>query len=416
MAFKKVDVLVIGGGIVGGAVALELQSSGRDVLLIDKGEMGRGCSFGNAGWITPCFAMPLPQPGLFWKSIGWLLDPESPLYIKPSLDPMLLRWLWHFNRAMNRKRFERSVKVLAEISKYSLDFYEKLAGDFRGDLGFAKNGLLFVSSTNDGLKYARGEMDVMAKQGVPGRFMGQEELLAFEPGLRPLVRGGVFFPEEAQAEPYRMALALIEEFTRKGGKVQTGAEVYDFKTENGRIKEVVTTTDRFEAETVVLATGSWAPEVGSKLGMAVPVLGGKGYSMSVEMKDKKPQRPIMIVEKKIAITPRADSVRLAGTLELVNQDFSITARRVQAIRRGAAEFLYLDGVQEPRDLWRGLRPCTPDGVPLIGFSAKYANLFLCAGHQMLGLQSAPGSAKLAADLILKRAPFTDPHPFRVDRF
>jgi D-amino-acid dehydrogenase len=412
---KKLDVLVIGGGIIGICTALELQKSGRQVVLIDRGEPGQGCSYGNAGWITPCFAMPLPQPGMFLKSIGWLLDPGSPLYIKPALDPMLLRWLWHFTLAMNQKRFKESIKVLTAISKYSLDFYEA-AGARTQDMGFEKKGLLLVSSTADGLRYAQTEMRVMAEQGIAGRFMEQEELLKFEPALRPIVKGGVFFPDEAHAEPYKMVTGLAAEFIQAGGQILAKSEVYDFVVSGSKITEVVTTQDRLSPELVVMATGSWSPEVGKRLGLDVPIMGGKGYSMSVRIQNKKPQRPIMIVERKIAITPRADSVRLAGTLELVNQDFSITPRRVRAIQEGAKEFLHMDGAEESLDLWRGLRPCTPDGVPLIGFAPKIENLFLCTGHQMLGLQSAPGSARLAADLILKRTPLTDPQPFRVDRF
>lgn len=416
MGARKVDVLVVGGGIVGATMALELRVAGREVILVDRGEMGRGCSFGNAGWITPCFSMPLPQPGMFWKSIGWLLDPESPLYIKPSLDPLLARWLWYFTGAMNHRRFESSVKVLADLSKYSLDFYEKLAAGRDPGLGFSRKGLLMVSSTNEGVRFAREEMRLMAEQGISGRALEREELLEFEPALKPLVRGGVFFPDEAQAEPFQMVLAVLEEFARLGGRILPQAEVYDFVTESGRVIEVLSTQGRFAPELVVMATGSWSNEVARRLGLRVPILGGKGYSMNVDLRVKKPLRPIMIVEKKIAVTPRADSVRLAGTLELVNQDFSITPRRVRAIQRGAAEFLHLEGASEPTELWRGLRPCTPDGVPLIGFSEKHENLFLCTGHQMLGLQSAPGSARLAADLILRREPLTDPYPFRVERF
>ena len=109
----------------------------------------------------------------------------------------------------------------------------------------------------------------------------------------------------------------------------------------------------------------------------------------------------MLVDKKIAVTPRKDSVRIAGTLELVNQDYSINTRRVDAIIRGSQEFLKVPQTPEVIELWRGLRPCTPDGVPVIGFSQNYPNLMISAGHQMLGLQSAPGTAKLASDLLLR---------------
>jgi D-amino-acid dehydrogenase len=352
---------------------------------------------------------------MFLKSIGWLLDNESPLHIKPQANPTLIRWMIHFLRAMNTRQMMRSVAALTEISKYSLKAYEELARN-SATMSFEKRGLLMVSATNDGVKGTKLEMDLMAQQGVPGRWLERDELLAFEPALKPLVKGGVYFPEEAQVEPYPTVLAMAEEFKKLGGKIMEQTEVFDFRRKNGRIETVVTTQGELAPELVVLATGSWSNDIGAKLGVKLPILGGKGYSMNVPEGPKKPKHPIMILERKIAVTPRAGSVRLAGTLELVDQDFSISPTRVNAIRKGADEYLHLEPGAEPTSIWRGLRPCSPDGVPLIGYSKKVPNLFYNLGHQLLGLQSAPGSARLAGDLIAKRAPYVDPQPFRPERF
>ena len=416
----KADILVLGGGVVGTTVALELQRAGRSVTLIDRGDIGQACSLANAGWVTPCFAMPLPQPGMFLKSLGWLLDPQSPLHIQPRLDITLLRWLTRFLFAMNRKTMLNSIGVLTELSKYSLDFYAGLAVQ-NPDLGFEKKGLLMVSATESGVAGARAEMELMAARGIPGKAMSRDELLAFEPTLRPLIRGGVYFPEEAQIEPYPTSLAITEEFKKLGGRVLSRHEVYDFDITEGpspKIRSVLTTQGRIECELFVLASGSWTLELTRKLGRGIPVLGGKGYSMTFRGNTKKPSRSIMLVDRKIAITPFADRLRVAGTLELVDQDFSISPARLEAVRRGAHEYLDLGGGENesPADIWRGLRPCTPDGVPVVGFSRRLSNLFYCTGHQMLGLQSAPGTARLAGDIILKRAPIVDPRPFRAERF
>ncbi len=416
----KADVVVIGAGVVGTTVALELQKAGRSVLLLEKGDVGRGCSLANAGWVTPCFAMPLPQPGMFLKSIGWLLDPTSPLHIQPRLDLNLAKWLIHFLSAMNRPRMLASIAVLTELSQYSLSYYSKLAERNSG-LGFDRKGLLMVSATDKGVAAAAEEMRLMAERGIPGRLLGRDEVLAFEPTLRPIVKGGVYFSDEAQLEPYPTSLAILREFEALGGKTLSQQEVYDFEVFEGeasRIRKIKTTQGVIEPETVVLATGSWSPEVAKKLRIGIPVLGGKGYSMTFQGISKKPTRSIMIVDRKIAVTPFSDRLRVAGTLELVNQDFSISTERLEAVRRGAHEYLDLGGGENhpPVDIWRGLRPCTPDGVPVVGFSRRVSNLFYCTGHQMLGLQSAPGTAHLAADLLLGRTPLVDPKPFRADRF
>lgn len=416
MKNNKHDVLVIGGGIVGTSVARELQAAGRKVVLIDRGSIGAGCSYGNAGWVTPCFAMPLPQPGMFFKSIGWLLDNESPLHIQPQFNPVLLRWLWYFMRSMSRKKMRESVAVLADLSKYSLDFYRELSTRSKPTMSFEQRGLLLVSANQSGLDHAKLEMQLMQERGIPGEFLSQEALLAKEPALKNIVKGGVFFPKEAQVEPFATTTAIAEEFERMGGQMLLNTEVYDFAIEQGRIEKVFTTRGVFSADLIVMATGSWSKELAKRLQISLPILGGKGYSMIVDQGSRKPQHPIMIVERKIAVTPRADSIRLAGTLELVDQDLSISPVRLNAIFKGAKEYLHLQEGLEPREIWRGLRPCTPDGVPVIGFSKKLTNLFYCTGHQLLGLQSAPGSARLAADLILQKSPIVDPYPFRAARF
>lgn len=418
---KKVDVLVLGAGIIGVSVARELQSKGRKVTLIDKGVPGYGCSYGNAGWITPCFAMPLPQPGMFWKSMKWMLDPESPLYIKPQPSTLLMQWLLHFMKNMNSKKMNQSIDVLTEISKDSLDFYSKLNQRNPQKFDFQNKGLLMVSGTDSGVKAAHEELDLMATRGITGKKMTKDEIVNFEPSLRPeMIKGGVYFDGEAHAEPLDTVKAILKEYEDLGGQTHANTEVYDFEFEGKKIKKVITTRGTYEADLVVFALGSWSEGIAKKLNSNVPVMGGKGYSMIVKESNltpgTKPVHPIMIIERKIAVTPRKDSVRLAGTLELVKIDFAITTRRVNAIIKGSKEYLKLPPQFEIEELWRGLRPCTPDGVPIIGYSKKWSNLFYCTGHQMLGLQSAPGSARLAGELISGQSTYVDAKPFEADRF
>jgi D-amino-acid dehydrogenase len=416
MQTQKVDVLVLGAGIVGASTAYALQKAGRKVLLVDKGQPGFGCSYGNAGWITPCFAMPLPQPGMFLKSIGWLLNPESPLHIKPEISWTLFKWLMSFMQNMNKAKMNQSIDVLTEISKDSFDFYKNLSLK-KQDFGFEQKGLLMVSATKAGLQAAEEEMDLMAKRGIRGQRLFPNEILEMEPTLKENLTGGVFFPDEAHSEPLDTVLSIVKEFESLGGKTQAGTEVYGFEFENKKIKKVKTTRGDFEADLIVMAMGSWSKVLAKQLQAKIPILGGKGYSLILKDYAQKPRYPLMIVEKKIAITPRRNSLKLAGTLELVDhQDLSITQRRVNAILKGSQEFLKLPNDIEIQEVWRGLRPCTPDGVPMIGFSQKWSNLFYCTGHQMLGLQSAPGSARLAKEIILGERPFVDPRPFRPERF
>jgi D-amino-acid dehydrogenase len=165
-----------------------------------------------------------------------------------------------------------------------------------------------------------------------------------------------------------------------------------------------------------MAAGSWSRAIARRLGLRLPVLGGKGYAVILPRLDPTPARPVMLLERKIAVTPRTASVRFAGTLELVDGDLGVSPRRVAAIVRGAREMFRVPSDAPIVEVWRGLRPCTPDGLPIIGFAPELENLFVLTGHQMLGLHTAPGSGQLAAELILGRTPSFDPAPFRADRF
>ena len=397
---KKQDVIIIGGGIIGLSAAVELAEKGASVLVLEKGKVGFGCSYGNAGWLTPCFAMPLPMPGLFLKSIKWLLNPEGPLYIKPSLDPLLIRWLTRFMLAMNEKQTQKAIEALVTLSQVSLQKYSALGNEFP-EIGYDGKGLLMVAQTEAGVRSAEEEMRRVASLNVPGQLLTADQVRTLEPSVIGNIQGGVYFPKEAHAEPLKVVQALAEKARRLGVQIKEDIEVTDFEMENKKIKSVKSLSGDFSAENFVLATGSWSTALSKKLRLGVPILGGKGYSMIVAPLSIQPKIPLMLIEKKIAITPRDGSLRIAGTLELVNQDFSITERRVQAIIRGSREFLPLPEKVEIKELWRGLRPCTPDGVPMIGFSKKVPNLMLACGHQMLGLQSGYGTGQLVADLMLK---------------
>ncbi len=412
----KADVLIVGAGVIGLASAYELSKAGAKVVVIDKFEPGYGCSYGNAGWITPCFAMPLPMPGMLLKSFKWLLDPESPLYIKPELSPTLISWLFKFMASMTEKKMLSSVDALTQISIQSLRLYEELAAKTDKPFSFEQKGLFMVAQSDDGLKYARQEMELVSRNGIPGKLMLEEEARAFEPSLTKRIKGGVFFSQEAHAEPLQVTQTLAHEAQKLGAVILSKTEVIDFQLGSKGVMAARTTRGIFEAEQFVLATGSWSHHLGQTLELKIPVLGGKGYAIITDPLQTNPQRPMMLVEKKVAVTPRNGTLRLAGTLELVNQDETFTTRRVEAIVRGAREFMNVPENIRYHEIWRGLRPCTPDGVPVIGRTSRYPNLLLATGHQMLGLQSATGTGKLIADLALGKTPDLDPKPFRADRF
>jgi len=411
-----VHVVIVGAGAIGMAAAADLARRGVAVTVLDRGAVGGGCSYGNAGWLTPCFATPLPAPGVLSTSLRWLLDPDSPLYIEPSLDPEWFRWMARFILSTRRAQFTRGTQALLALSRFSLSAYAALDRELPGAFGFSQKGLLAIAQTREKLEGFTHEARAMERRGVTIRVLDPAEVAELEPAVRGPVAGGIFYPDEAHCEPLAAVEAMARVARKHGAVVETGVELIDFDSRGATVRALRTTRGWIDADRVVLATGSWTKTLARKLGLRVPVLGGKGYAVIVRSVEPPPRRPIKVIDRRIAITPRADGVRLAGTLQLVDGDESITARRVDAIIDGSRTVLNIPEPPEIVEVWRGLRPCTPDGLPVIGFAPRHDNLVLATGHQMCGLHTAPGTGRLVAELITGETPFVDPTPFRAGRF
>jgi len=411
----RADVVVVGGGVIGIASALELARRGVSVTVLERDRIGRACSYGNAGWLTPSLAYPLPAPGLIWKATKWLFDPESPLYIQPRLDLGLASWLARFLAATRRSRFEPGTRALVELCRASLDAWRELA-EAGHDFGFQNVGLLAVYEHAEPLAAARTNAELMTRCGVEHRLWSADDVREREPAIVGPQVGGYFFPGDAHCEPYPAVRALAREAEAAGARFVEDAEVFAVERTGDRIDALVTTRGRVRSDQVVVATGSWSKSFGRLLGLSLPVLGAKGYSLVVPRQANHPRHSLMLAERKIAINPHADALRVSGTLELVDEDLSITRRRVDAIVRAARGMLELPEPLAPVDLWRGLRPCTPDGLPMIGKARRGENLWIHTGHQMTGLKTAPASGRLLAELMTGETPSFDPTPFRADRY
>ncbi len=413
----KPEILIIGGGVIGVAVADALSRAGSAVVLIDRDLPGHGCSYGNAGWVAPCFATPLPRPGLLLKAARWMLDRRSPLRIPLRPDPALVAWLVRFLWNTRQERFVAGTRALVELSQYSLEAFGELASDRRRGLDLQRKGLLQVGLTPKGVTGLVADLRMMEAFGVEGTVLDEEGVREVEPSLTGPVAGGVHFPQEAHLEPLEAVRAFAKRAEDAGAQIIPSTEAIRFRRDGDRITGVLTTRGWIEPATVVLASGVWSRSLAAQVGLSLPLFGGKGYSVTVDRSATALRTPVLVAERKVAITPHSGRVRLAGTLELVkDHETMISPHRVDAIRKTATDLLGLPewvSVDEP---WRGLRPCTPDGLPVIGRSRRVPNLMVAAGHQMLGLQTAPATARLVTDLVHDHTPSFDPQPFSPERY
>jgi D-amino-acid dehydrogenase len=415
---QQTDILVIGGGAVGICSAHYLRQRGRQVTVVEKGEICSGSSYGNAGMIVPSHSVPLAAPGVLSKGVKWLLNPESPFYIKPRFSFQLFSWLWQFRRACNLQHMNASIPVIRDLNLASLELYEKLASIEGMDFGFEKKGMLSLFHTEKGFKEGVQEARLMKKNGLEADILGAEEIQTYGEGIRIAAVGGVFYPQDANIVPQRFVRGLARYIETKGVKIQPSTEVIGFETADRKVTTVKTTRGDISAESVVLAGGAWSPQVARDLRLKLPIEPAKGYSVTYIRPRKCPSVPIALGEAKVILTPMRETVRIAGTLELAGLDLSINQRRVHAILGNVSKYLPdmpLDssGLIE---IWRGLRPCTPDGLPFLGRPRGYDNLIIAAGHAMIGMSLSPITGQLVSQLAEQESPQMDLSPLRIERF
>ncbi len=413
---NRTGVLVVGGGIIGVCAAYYLAQKGWRVTLVEKGEVCAGCSYGNAGLIVPSHSMPLAAPGVLAKGLKWMRDPESPFYIKPRLSPDLLSWLWKFGRACSMDHVRSAIPVLRDLNYASLALYRELAATDGFEFGFARNGVLAVFRTEKGHEEAIEEAHLLQEFGIGAKILDGAEARAVEANLSTDVVGGVYYPDDAHLIPDAFVKGLARIAQAKGVRVLASTEALGFRMSGRRVAAVETTRGDFESEEVVLATGSWSAGIARTLGLRLPIQPAKGYSVTCERSEDGPTVPLLLGEGRVAVTPMGETLRLAGTLELAGLDLSINRRRVHAVRRSASQ--YLSATRELRvlEIWGGMRPCTPDGLPIIGRPEGVENLILATGHAMIGVSLGPITGKLVAQLVSREDPMLDLRLLNPGRF
>jgi D-amino-acid dehydrogenase len=412
----RADVLVIGGGIVGVCSAHYLAARGKSVVLLERDDIASGSSAGNAGFVCPSHSIPMAQPGVVAKGLKWMFDPDSPFYIKPRFSPALFSWLWKFRAACTEERVRRVMTVLRDLHCESVERFDEISRIPGVAFGWTRRGLLSLFRTDHAYEEGLKEGALLQEIGVPSRALSAAEIAERVPRAKPGLAGGIHFPGDAHLDPLAFVRGLASYVGSRGVDVRTGTDVTGFGMTGRKITSVRTTKGEFAADQIVLAAGSWSPSIARELRLKIPVQPAKGYSITMPRPEGAPTVPLLLIEAKVGVTPIGDRLRLAGTLELAGLDLTINDRRVEAIRRGAATFL--DGLEAAAtgEVWRGLRPCTPDGLPIVGRSAAFDNLILATGHAMIGVSLGPVTGSLVAKIASGESTDIDLTVLKPERF
>ncbi len=396
---QQCDVLVIGAGVIGVCTAHFLVEAGYAPLVVDRGGICAGASHGNAGLIVPSSWSPLVYPGVVQDLWRWMTDRAAPTFMPPSRERRFWGWLARFLQASGPQRYQRSVEALQSLAARSVDLYRALVTSRDLDCALSTRGVLHLSTTREGFR--RDMQHALQHRGI-----GADAVILDREGVRELmpivtaaVRGGVLYPGDACIAPAAFVQGLADQARQRGARFQEQTEVLHWDTDGDRIRTVHTTQGPVVCDQVVMATGAWSGQLGQAWGLDIPVEPAKGYSYTVPRPDGFPDMPLSLNEPGVSVNPMGDRLRVAGTLEFTGLDDRLYVDRAERIATATKTFLGVDPREGTLEIWRGWRPMTPDGVPVIAWSQRYANLLLATGHNKIGMTLGPVTGEIAARMI-----------------
>ena len=409
-------IVVVGAGIIGTAIAYELQRRGQSVVLVDKTGPGQGASYGNMASIAVTEFMPASRPGIWAQMPKWLLDPEGPVRIRPSYLPRLIPWFLRFleaSRPSKLRALEAAGAALCARVYEDLDDLLKTTG--LQDM-LSREGCLSVYADETEFHADRDHVEILDRFGFRYEILGGEAIRHLEPALTNKISKALLFPDNRSiSDPYKLVLKLFEKFQELGGVIQQG-EVVGFDHDNSGVTALrLADGRRLEAGSVVLAAGAFTARLSAMLQEPIPLETERGYHTQIMAPGLSIRHSMIWPARAFMVTPTAGGIRVGGTVEMAGLDAAPDYRRSKVLVKRAREALPDLKVENTTE-WMGHRPAMPDTVPVMGPSAKRKNVWYATGHGHLGLTYGATTARLMADLITGVTPPIDMKPYRVDRF
>jgi D-amino-acid dehydrogenase len=416
MKDRQADVLIIGAGVVGLSVAYYAASAGAKVVVLERGEIGAGSSRGNAGLIVPSFFDPLPGPGVIGEGLRHLFDQEGFFGIQARPDPRFMFWLLRFARHCNRREFNSNSELLMRLNHEGLQVHLELARLGGAEYDFSQKGLLYLFLSGQRFIQARERAARARDSGIASEVFSGDEIRAVEPAAGRAVMGGIRYLTDAGLDPARFIEWLARQSAAWGVRIMTQTEVFDFHLGRNRVNSVLTTKGEFRAEQVVLAGGAWLAPLGRRFGVKLPVEGGKGISQTFSKPKMTVRQPLILEEHHVAVSPLSNALRITGVLELSGLDLTLNPDRVRGIHRSAGRYLPMIEPLHPSEVWRGLRPCTPDGLPLVGRLHSLNNVIVAGGHDTKGMTLGPLTGRHVTRLLAGQSIGNFEHRLSPSRF
>ena len=409
------SAVVVGGGVAGLCSAYYLRKRGVEVTLLESNRVGSGASWGNGGWICPAQAGPLAEPGLTWYGIRSLLDPSSALYFQRRKLPQLAPWLLRFWTYCNKRDHERGVEALAQLGRGVFDLIEEMRADGI-EFDLYKQGMLIAARDAEQARAELAKLEPMRAYGydLPEDVLSGEELRAVEPALSEQVGGAALVTQHWHVRPDSFTAGIATKLRAMGVTIVEGAEVNDFSVSAGKVRAVRSAAGDHEADAFLLAAGAWTNSLSAMVGVEFPMEGGKGYSFFVEPSIV-PSHSILLADVHVGCTPLGEQMRIGGTMEFSGLNTRLDNRRIADIAKGARACFQPWKTEELSERWAGMRPITPDGLPVLDSAPDLPNLFLATGYAMQGVTLANPAGEAMAELITTGRKPALLEPFAIER-
>ncbi len=400
-------ILVLGGGVVGVTTAYQLQRDGHEVVLVERlPDVAQDTSAGNAGMIAPGHSFVWSSPRAPWTLLKSLVLPDQALRFRMSADPRFWLWSLKFLAQCTPGRARANTLRKHQIAVYSQSVLQQTLADEAIAYDRNTQGILYFYRDAASLQAGIAHMQILAEDGQRIEVLDRAQIVAREPSLASAaeqIAGGILCPTDESGDCAMFTRGLAEVCRARGVTVRTGVTVQAIETSGDMVSGVRTDAGVLTADAYVLALGCQSPFLARPLGVDLPIYPIKGYSLTIPIGNHRAPPTMAVLDEGnlVAISRFGDRVRVTATAEFAGYDTSHKPADFAHMTRVARE-LYPDGADYARaEMWAGLRPMTPDNLPIIG-RKRHRNLWYNTGHGHIGWTMSHGSARLVADLIAGR--------------